>query len=568
MTWLHLRTCHWCHVTERESFEDAAVAAALNNAFVCIKVDREERPDIDTVYMNVCQALTGSGGWPLTIIMTPDKQPFYAGTYFPPHSQFGRPGLVELAKAITQAWHDNRPDLLKRADQIAQRLQAATAPVMCETALDKSTLDKAYEYFKRAFDPTYGGFGRAPKFPSPHNLCFLLRYWLRTGEADALQMVVTTLEQMQRGGVYDQIGGGFHRYSTDREWLVPHFEKMLYDQAMLAIAYTEAWQATQRADFAQTAKAILDYVLRDMQAPAGGFYSAEDADSEGEEGKFYVWTLAEVRQALTPEETQLAIKVFDISEAGNYLEEATGERKGTNILHLPGPLAELAQEYGLSEGELHKQLQQIRQKLFAAREPRVHPFKDTKILTDWNGLMLAALALAGRALGEERFLQAATDCIRFVREQLTTKAGKLYKRWREGEAALPAQLDDYAFLIWGLIELHSATQDPQYLAWALELQGILVQHYWDEGQGGFFLTANDAEELLMRPKEIYDGAIPSGNSVAMLNSLRLARLTGQSKLEEYAMGIWRAFASQIAQQPAAYSFALSALDFALGPAQE
>lgn len=558
-------TCHWCHVMERESFENETVAAALNAAFVCIKVDREERPDIDTVYMTVCQALTGSGGWPLTIIMTADKRPFYAGTYFPPHSHYGRPGVIGVAQAISTAWREDRQDLVNRAGQIVHQMQSIATRAQTTTKLDGDTLAKAYQYFKHTFDATYGGFGHAPKFPSPHNLCFLLRYWRRTQDKQALSMVETTLEQMRRGGVYDQVGGGFHRYATDRQWLVPHFEKMLYDQALLAIAYTEAWQATQRPDFAQTATEILDYVLRDMQDPLGGFYAAEDADSEGEEGKFYVWTLAEIEQVLPPADAQLAIAIFNVSKEGNYLVEASREKNGTNILHLRASLAELAAKHGMGEAELDERLQQIRQKLFKAREPRVHPFKDTKILTDWNGLMLAALALAGRTLGNERYLKAAANCAQFVQEHLTTDTGKLLKRWREGEAALPAQLDDYAFLVWGLIELHAATQQADYLAWALELQTTIISDFWDAEQGGCFLIASDAEQFFLRPKEIYDGAIPSGNSVAALNCLRLARLTGEAELGEYAAQIMQAFAGQIAKNPAAFSFALIALDFALGP---
>ncbi len=562
-------TCHWCHVMERESFEDETIAAAVNAAFVCIKVDREERPDIDTVYMNVCQALTGGGGWPLTIIMTPDKRPFYAGTYFPPRSRYGRPGLLELTEAISEAWQNRRQDLLEQAELIVQEMRELTAPTIgTNRELNEDTLYKAYSYFTQAFDEIHGGFGQAPKFPSPHNLCFLLRYWRRTGEERALAMVETTLEKMSLGGVYDQVGGGFHRYATDREWLVPHFEKMLYDQAMLVIAYTEAWQATGRTEFAKTASEIIDYVLRDMQDPAGGFCAAEDADSEGEEGKFYVWAAAELEEVLSPEEAALAIAVYNVSLEGNYLEEATRKKNGTNILHLHRPLAQLAPQQGLTETELAERLQRIKQKLFAARQQRVHPFKDTKVLTDWNGLMLAALALAGRALGKERYLQAAANCADFIHTHLTSPAGKLYKRWREGEAALPAQLDDYAFLTWGLIELYTATQETDYLAWALDLQATMINSFWDEEHGGFFLTACDAEELILRPKEIYDGALPSGNSVAALNCLRLARLTGNAELEEYASRLWQAFAGPISQHPAGYSFALVALDFALGPTQE
>jgi len=381
-------------------------------------------------------------------------------------------------------------------------------------------------------------------------------------------MVETTLERMAMGGIHDHVGGGFHRYSTDLEWLVPHFEKMLYDQAMLAIAYTEAWQATRRPEFAQTAGQIVDYVLRDMQDPAGGFYAAEDADSEGEEGKFYVWTVAELQEALSPGEAGLAIAVYNVHPEGNYLQEATRKKNGTNILYRRHSLAQLVSDHGLTEAEMDNRLQRIRQKLLAARQRRVHPFKDTKVLTDWNGLMLAASALAGRAFANASYLETARKCAAFIRSHLTAPEGRLYKRWSEGEAALPAQLDDYAFLIWGLIELFTATQEADYLAWALELQSTMIINFWDEKDGGFFLTARDAEELIIRPKEIYDGAVPSGNSVAAFNCLRLARLTGKSELEEYASRLLQAFAEPISHHPAGYSFALTALDFALGPTQE
>lgn len=561
-------TCHWCHVMERESFQDQTVAAALNDAFICVKVDREERPDVDTVYMNVCQALTGSGGWPLTVIMTPGKEPFYAGTYFPPQSRYGRPGVIEIAENIKKSWHENKEDLIGRAGQIVAQMRSIAAEASSAIELDKGILDQGFRYFKHAFDEVHGGFSQAPKFPSPHNLLFLLRYWRRTGDEVALSMVETTLRQMRRGGVYDHLGGGFHRYATDHKWLVPHFEKMLYDQAMLAIAYTEAWQATKHADFADTARDIIDYVLRNMQAAEGAFFAAEDADSEGEEGKFYVWTLAEIEAALPVADARLAISIFNVSEQGNYLGETTGKKTGTNILHLSKSLAELAQEHNLTESELADRLKQIRQKLLAVRQPRVHPFKDTKILTDWNGLMVAALALAGRAFNDDHYLAAAADGVAFLRSHLRQENGKLYKRWREGEAALPAQLDDYAFLIWGLLELYTASQEVSHLAWAIELQDIMIATYWDPEQGGFFLTANDAEEFFLRPKEIYDGAIPSGNSVAIMNCLRLSRLTGRMELEEYAAKAWATFSQQIATSPAAHRFALAALDFSLGPTHE
>lgn len=561
-------SCHWCHKMREESFSDPEVAAALNAAFVCIKVDREERPDIDTVYMNVCQALTGSGGWPLTVLMTADKQPFYAGTYFPKSSRYGRPGLLQLAKAVQTAWQDQRAQLLARATQVMEHLQTSMSSASAAEPLDMTALHVAYQHLAQTFDSEKGGFGQAPKFPTPHNLSFLLRYWLRTGEDKALHMVTATLEQMRRGGIFDQIGFGFHRYATDRNWLVPHFEKMLYDQALLAIAYTEAWQVTGQEIFAQTAQEIFTYVLRDMQAPEGGFYTAEDADSEGEEGKFYLWTTAELEQVLTPPDAQLAKQILGLTEAGNWQEEATGRRMGNNILHLPRTLNELTPLAGLDAEQLQQWLGAIREILYKVRAQRTPPFKDRKILADMNGLMLAALAIGGRVFAIEDYIEAAVNAADLIYYRLRQPDGRLYKRYQQGEVGVFAHLDDYAFVVWGLIELYEATGQPPYLRQALELNQTMLQHYWDEKNGGFYLTANDAAELPVRPKEIYDGAIPSGNSVAALNNLRLGRLTGQPRLEEYAQHLLNSFAAAIRRYPAGHCFALQALDFALGPVQE
>jgi len=560
-------TCHWCHVMEHESFEDPEVAQLMNETFVSIKVDREERPDIDNIYMTVCQMLTGSGGWPLTILMTPDKKPFFAGTYFPKESRFGRIGMLDLAPRIQEIWTTRRDEVLNSANQIISALQQTAESTQGEE-LGLPILKAAYEQIARRFDRSYGGFGNAPKFPTPHNFLFLLRYWKRTGDGAALEMVEKTLQAMRRGGIYDHVGFGFHRYSTDREWLLPHFEKMLYDQAMLAMAYTEAYQATGKEDYAQTAREIFTYVLRDMAAPTGGFYSAEDADSEGVEGKFYVWTLDEIRQVLDKEEADLVIRVFHIQRGGNFTEEATGRSTGANILHLKTPLSEVASDLKMAREDLQRRLEGARQKLFAVRERRVHPGKDDKILTDWNGLMIAALAKGAQALDEPEYAEAARRAADFILKTMRTPDGRLLHRYREGQAALSAHVDDYAFLIWGLLELYEATFEVRDLQMALNLNEDLLKHFWDERGGGFYFTADDSEELLVRPKESYDGAVPSGNSVAMLNLLRLGRITARPELEEKAARIGRAFSAGIQQAPVAHTLLLMAVDFAIGPSYE
>lgn len=560
-------TCHWCHVMERETFEDEEAAQALNDAFVCVKVDREERPDIDATYMAVCQAMTGHGGWPLTILMTHEKKPFYAGTYFPKESRHGRPGILDLSASIKKSWQEQRSHVLDVATNITSQLKQLVSASPLTGELDKDVFARAYKGFVSNFDKKFGGFGTAPKFPSPHNLSFLLRYWKNSDDSQALEMVVNTLSNMGRGGVYDHVGFGFHRYATDREWLLPHFEKMLYDQALISIAYIEAFQVTKDETLKRKAQEILTYVLRDMTSPEGGFYSAEDADSEGEEGKFYVWTTEEIRDVLGPD-ADLFTRVYKATAEGNFLDEATHKRMGTNIFHLRMPLTELAEVEGISPVDLWASLENARKRLFAAREKRVHPYKDDKILTDWNGLMIAALALGGRVLNDDSYLTAATNAANFVLETLRKVDGRLIKRYRDGEASLPAHVDDYAFMTWGLIELYQATFVPCFLKIALELNDTLLKHYWDEEQGGFFTTADDQTDLPVRPKEAYDGALPSGNSVAALNNLRLARLTGKQELEEIAEKTMSAFAGDVARNPMAYTHMLMALDFSLSKTHE
>jgi len=560
-------TCHWCHVMADESFEHPEVAKLMNEVFISIKVDREERPDIDNVYMSACQVMTGGGGWPLSIIMTPDKKPFFAATYIPKEGRFGLIGMMELIPRIRELWATQQGEALNLSHRIATALQQTSHNAPGEE-LGEATLELTYEQLAQRFDEQHAGFGSAPKFPTPHNLLFLLRYWKRSGNVKTLEMVEKTLQAMQRGGIYDHVGFGFHRYSTDSQWLVPHFEKMLYDQAMLAMAYTEAYQATGKEDYVKTSREIFTYVLRDMRAPEGGFYSAEDADSEGEEGKFYLWTQEEVRQALGNEGTDFIAKVSNIEKDGNFVEQTTCRWNGVNILHLSESLNQLASDLNLSQQEFQAYLEGIRQKLFAYREKRVHPMKDDKILTDWNGLMIAALAKGAQAFDEPEYTETARRAADFILENMRKPDGRLLHRYRDGQAGIEANLDDYAFLAWGLIELYEAVFDVRYLKVALELANDMLKHFWDEGGGGLYLTPNDGESLFVRNKEIRDAAIPSGNSVAMLNLLRLGRMIATSDLEEKAARIGSTFSGSVKQSPSAYTQLMVALDFAIGPCYE
>lgn len=555
-------TCHWCHVMAHESFEDEETAKLLNETFVPIKVDREERPDIDQIYMRACQMMTGRGGWPLTVIMTPDKKPFFAATYVPKESRFGMVGLKDIIARIQRLWKKDRGQILESADRALQQLRSVQ-PGKPGSAPDASVLTKAYNELSIIFDIRNGGFGHAPKFPTPHNLMFLLRYQKRSKDVNALEMVETTLQSMRQGGIYDHVGFGFHRYSTDAEWHVPHFEKMLYDQALLAMAYSEAYQAMGREEYAQTARETLEYVERDMTSPDGGFYSAEDADSEGVEGKFYLWTADELRSVLDRDEMDLAIRLFDISESGNF-------EKGRNILRLRTPLEDAAAVLKTPSHDLMVRLEEIRKKLFLAREKRVRPVRDDKILADWNGLMIAAFSKAAQALdepGHAKYSKAASSAADFVLEKMREPDGRLLHRYKDG-AGMKALLDDYAFLIWGLIELYETVFEIKYLQEALKLNAIMMEHFWDERYGGFYFTPDDGEDLPVRQKEIYDGAIPSGNSVAMLNLLRLSHLTGDFGMEEKAGAIARAFAGTVGSQTLGHTMLLCALDFALGPSYE
>ena len=560
-------TCHWCHVMAHESFEDEEIASLMNEAFVNIKVDREERPDIDNTYMLVCQMMTGQGGWPLNVLLTPEKEPFYAATYIPRTGRHGRPGMRELIPWISQIWENERKKITNSATEIINAFHKSNAFESGEI-LDHEVLEDAYLKYRKQFDEEYGGFGSSPKFPSPHNLMFLLRYAKQNPDSDALLMVERTLTQMRRGGIFDHVGLGFHRYSTDHKWLLPHFEKMLYDQAMLLMAYTEAWQLSAKELYRQTVDEIIAYLARKMRDENGGYYSAEDADSEGEEGKFYVWTVNEIRQQLPASQAELAIEVFNVSGAGNYREEASGQKTGRNILHLTKSLDELATERNMDESKLAGELEDIRSTLLEVRQQRVAPLLDDKILTDWNGLTIAALAKAGRALNNEQYIDQAEQCWSFIEEAMLDDTMMLKHRYRNGDAAIEGHADDYAFVIWGLIELYQATFNTHYLQKAVSLNQAFIERFWDNEKGGFYFTSATAEELLGRKKEIYDGAMPSSNSVAMLNLMRLGRLTGKTEWEQKANNCQKLFSSDINKTPTSLGMALQSVAFTTGNAQE
>jgi len=609
-------TCHWCHVMERESFEDPEVAEVLNRSFVAVKVDREERPDIDHLYMTYCQALTGSGGWPLTVIMTPDKQPFFAGTYFPKHSHYGRPGLMQILEQVEELWRSDKDKVLKSAKElyeaVAGRYYAAkqakkevlinNGQTLVAEKEDVFTwgpgvLRKAYGLLEKNFDADFGGFGVAPKFPSPHNLGFLLRYHLQEPDSKALAMVEKTLTAMADGGIYDHIGFGFARYSTDRFWLVPHFEKMLYDNAGLAVIYSEAYQLTGNKRYAKTATEIFQYILRDMTSAEGGFYSAEDADSEGVEGKYYLWDELEIRTILLREtraiaegttkpegmDPQLLTNIARLAEktADIYCEaygiDEEGHYEGKNIpSRIFAVWEQVAQRYRLDIDELEQLLDYCNEVLFKEREKRVRPAKDDKILVAWNGLMIAAMAKASQVfVADERLqtqraalLSAAERAVDFIFAKMFNADGRLMARYRDGDADFLGYLDDYAFLIYGLLELYTACGKAEYLQKAVELQEQQERLFRDEEDGGYFFTGNDAEELLLRPKEVYDGAMPSGNSVSAYNLARLWRLTGEQKWQDLAERQFNSFRLILQEYPLGYTAFLQAIQYYLNAKEE
>ena len=552
-------TCHWCHVMERESFDNERIAKIMNEHFVCIKVDREQRPDVDDVYMTVVQMMTSSGGWPLSVFLTPDGKPFYGGTYFPPKDMYGRLGFERLLLTIADAWKNKRPQLIESAGKISETLQSLNEPAG-KDKLSTDILQNAYLSLKQIFDETNGGFGGAPKFPQPSYLSFLLRYWHRTKDNDALEMIKATLDAMAKGGIYDHLGGGFHRYTTDSRWLVPHFEKMLYDQALISSVYIQAYQVTDKEDYARVAREIFDYVLRDMKDPDGGFYSAEDADSEGKEGLFYVWEPEENQKLLGVKNAEIFNAYYGVTEKGNF-------EDGKSILNITQSTEVLAKQFKKDREYIESVLAQARSDLLAHRSKRIRPHRDDKILTGWNGLMISALAYGGVAFGEKKFIIAAEKAAAFVLTTLRHN-GRLMRYYRDGKVIQPGFLDDYAFVIMALLDLYEATFDAHWLAEAKELAERMMELFSDRDSGGFYLTGSDTESLIVRTKPGYDGAVPSGNSVAALALLKLGLLTSETRFTESAEEVLNSFSSQISQSPASLSEMLSALDFSIGPTCE
>lgn len=538
-------TCHWCHVMAHESFEDVAVAKLLNEQYVSIKVDREERPDIDQLYMAAATTLVGRGGWPLTIVMGADKRPFFAGTYFPRESVPGRVGMLELLPRISKAWKTQRSEIEDAAEQIIGALKAQKTETG-DASLDETTLEAASLDFKRNYDKVEGGFGRAPKFPSPHNLVFLIREGYRTGDGSLSKMAFHTLKQMRLGGIFDQIGYGFHRYSTDARWHVPHFEKMLYDQATLMLAYTEAWDMEKEPIFQQTVEEIFTYLSDKLRSPEGAYYSAEDADSEGEEGKFYVWSWDELKDLMGDEALKAHALGFGLEKGGNFDDEATRQPSGMNIFHIRSETDHEA----LSASP---EWAQLRQKLYAVREKRIHPGLDNKILADWNGLTLAALSRAASVTGKQEYLTAAQDLANYLRDQILTGEGEVLHMPEANGQRIEGFLDDYSFIIQGFRYFYEAAFKPEFLTLALALQKTQIDKFWDGESGGFFFTQENDGELFYRKKEIYDGAMPSGNSVAAENLYFLGRLAENPVWEEMARRIGEVFAHQVNNAPRGFS---------------
>jgi len=563
-------TCHWCHVMERESFEDERVGKYLNEHFVSIKVDREERPDVDKIYMTFVQATTGGGGWPMNVFLTPDLKPFFGGTYFPPDNRHGRPGFLQVLQQISQLWRERKNEIAASADEIHARLETATAnPTEPDLLLTADVLKNAAEFFKKIYDPQHGGFGGAPKFPQPSIPSFLLHCAKRFHDDEAARMVLHTCERMAAGGIHDQLGGGFARYSVDAEWLVPHFEKMLYDNAQFAHLYLDAFLVSGGVRHAKVARDILDYVLRDMTHPDGGFYSAEDADSEGHEGKFYCWTKDELSKLLTVDEFNVAVKYFGITKEGNFVDHSHPQPlAGQNILSGVNPIGgdalprvQADRQVSPTDSEL---LASAKQKMLAARAKRVRPHLDDKILASWNGLMLGAFARASVVLEGEKYRATAENNLAFIRQKLwDEKSQTLFHRWRDGERDNVQLLEGYAFLLSGVIELYETTLEPDHLDFAIALAGALIARFYDTEDGGFWQSANDAKDLILRVKDDYDGAEPSGNSVATLSLLKLGTITGRKKFTEAAEKTLRLFAHRLQNFPQAMPFMLHALDFSL-----
>lgn len=560
-------TCHWCHVMEKESFLNEEVARLLNQNFVSIKVDREERPDIDSIYMDACQLLTGSGGWPLTILITPEKKPFFADTYIPLTSQFGKSGLLEILTDIKKLWISQRQDIIKASEELTSFMKSIQKPTPFSEP-DKEIIPVLFKELRNTFDSLYGGFGPAPKFPFPINHLFLLRYWKIFHDPAALNMVTKTLKTIRESGIYDHLGSGFHRYATDLAWRVPHFEKMIYDQALLFLTYAEAFQATKEPLFKNTIDDMYGFILKKMTHPEGGFYTAIDADSDGEEGSYYLWTQKEIQKILSNEETSYFNEAYSIQPKGNYFDTSIGKKTSKNILFLEKPIQTLIEKKDWDKDVVLKTINCARKKLLEARNHRNHPFIDSTILLGWNGLMIAALARASRILSIPDFQKTASAAADFILNNMKTPDGGFWHRYQAKQADVPAILDDYAFFIWGLIELYQATFKSSYLIEADQLMRYTLQHFWDKEYYGFFMNADFSESLPIRKKEFYDGVIPSGNSAAFLDLILLSRLLSDFFYQQKAKEMAKAFFENLKIYPTAHLFFGLGLLHEFGPSAE
>ncbi len=552
--------CHWCHVMEHESFENVEIARQMNESFVCIKVDREERPDVDAIYMQAVQVQTGRGGWPMTVFLTPEGKPFFGGTYFPPEDQHGMPGLPRVLTAMAEVYTSRRAEIIRTAAQLVDHLRSGIRAAQGTEPLTAEIMASAYQGLASEFDEEYGGFGTAPKFPQPMIHEFLLRYFSRTNDAQALAMVDFSLERMARGGMYDQLGGGFHRYSTDPFWLVPHFEKMLYDNALLSRLYLHAYLLTGNLQYLRMTQETLDYVLREMTSPEGGFYSTQDADSQGEEGKSYLWTPGEVEAVVGKEKAEVFCRYFGVTPEGNF--------EGRSILSIPGDHSVVAQELGISDEDLSNILDEAKDKLLERRQGRVSPDRDEKVVTAWNGLVMRSLAEAASVLGRKDYLSAAVSNASFLLANLRDGGGRLLRTYKDGQARFNGYLEDYAFVIDGLLALHEATLDLQWLREARSLADAMINLFWDEGEQAFYDTGRDHEKLILRPRDVFDNATPCGGSVAADVLLRLAVLTGNQEYSRRAVVALRSLRSVMAQAPQGFGHWLCALDFYLSTPKE
>ncbi len=551
--------CHWCHVMEHESFENEQIAKLMNENFINIKVDREERPDIDTIYMAAVQMMTGGGGWPMTVFLTPDQVPFFGGTYFPPESRYGRPGFRDLLQSVVTAYRENKSAILSDTKKFMTSLQRLSSLPQTRSGLEIDALERASASLLSEYDSNYGGFGQAPKFPPSMALSYLMRSYQRSGRSQLLEACENTLEKMACGGLYDQLGGGFHRYSVDAQWLVPHFEKMLYDNALLSRAYLDAYLLTKKELYRRISRETLDYVMREMTAPEGGFYSSQDADSEGKEGIFFLWSSHEVETLLGAEEAGLFCSYYDVTPEGNF--------EGKNILNIPRPADVVAGLCKVTEARLSEVLERARRLLFRAREERVKPARDDKILTAWNGLMLRSFAEAASVLDHGGYRRTAIRNADFLLSKMRPN-GRLLRSYKDGQARFNAYLEDYACLIDGLLSLYEATFDPRWISEAQGLAEQLISGFWDEQDGGFYFTSDDHESLIHRPKEYNDNATPSGNSVSAHALLRLWKLTGEEKWSRYSISILESMVDLMVRYPSGFSHLLCALDFCLRTPKE